>query len=118
MNVCPHCGSSPCLPLWRKLCLGPAASARCRECGFRVGVDVAKACIALLPTLALVLLAGFGVVRDPVLLIVLLPLCLFAMFFLYAAWVPLKPDEFSDAGMVAAARERIGAQRGAASTRK
>jgi DNA-directed RNA polymerase subunit RPC12/RpoP len=42
MNRCPHCGEAPCLPLWRKLALGPAGSARCRVCGLRVGVDAAN----------------------------------------------------------------------------
>lgn len=41
-NDCPHCGASPCLPLWRKafLGLGPRSRARCQECDLRVAVDI------------------------------------------------------------------------------
>jgi hypothetical protein len=102
MNTCPHCGSPDCLPLWRKFTLGPAASAQCRNCSFKVGVDVAKASAAMAPTGLLIVVAAFGILRDPVTLIVLLILCLGATFFLYGAWVPLRPDELSNARMVKA----------------
>ncbi len=92
------------MPLWRKLCLGPAASARRRVCGFRVGVDVARACLAMLPTAVLVIAAAFGVLRDPVTLVLLLAICLAATFSLYAFWVPLVPDELTNARMVEAGR--------------
>jgi hypothetical protein len=109
VNVCPHCGSQPCLPLWRKLCLGPAGSAHCEVCGCRVGVDVARACLALLPTFLLVVVAAFGLVSDPVVLVLLLLVCLGATFTLYAVWVPLMPDELSNARIVEAGRARIAA---------
>jgi hypothetical protein len=111
MNTCPHCGSEPCLPLWRKLCLGPAGHAQCQVCGCRVGVDVAKACLAMLPGFLLVVVAGFGLVRGPVALVVLLVVCLAAVFMLYAVWVPLMADELSNATIVAAGRARIAAQK-------
>ena len=109
MNTCPHCGSEPCLPLWRKLCLGPAASAHCQVCGFRVGVDIPKACFAMLPTLLLIIVAAFGILRDPIALVVLLIACLGATFGLYALWVPLLPDELTNARMVETGRARIAA---------
>jgi hypothetical protein len=107
VNTCPHCGSADCLPLWRKLTLGPAASARCRMCGFKVGVDVAKACAAMLPTGLLVIITAFGVLRDPVTLVLLLVLCLGVTFVLYVTWVPLMPDELASPRMVEAGRARI-----------
>ncbi len=110
-NTCPHCGTTECLPLWRKLSLGPAASTQCRVCGFKVGVDVAKACAAMLPTGLLVIVASGGLLRDPVTLIVLLIVCLGVTCVLYAAWAPLMPDELTNQRMVQAGRARIAAQR-------
>jgi prepilin signal peptidase PulO-like enzyme (type II secretory pathway) len=112
VNTCPHCGSADCLPLWRKFTLGPAASAQCRICGFKVGVDVAKAWLAMLPTALLVIATAFGLLRDPVTLVLLLLLCLGATFILYAVWVPLLPDELTNVRMVEAGRARIAEQRG------
>jgi uncharacterized membrane protein YoaK (UPF0700 family) len=114
MNSCPHCKADPCLPLWRKLLLGPASSARCPVCGYRVGVDVARACLMMLSSLLPVMAAAGGMLRDPVALVTLLLLCLIFMFALYAFWVPLKPDELTNATMVAAGRARIAAQKQAA----
>jgi hypothetical protein len=111
MNTCPHCGADPCLLLWRKLCLGPASSATCQVCGCRVGVDVVKACMALLPTFLLILVAGFGLLHDPIALIALLVACLGVTALLYALWVPLLADELTNARIVAAGRERIAAQK-------
>ena len=111
MNKCPHCKSDPCLPLWRKLTLGPSGSAHCQVCGYRVGVDVVQAWLAMLPTLVLVLVAATGIVTDAVTLIVLLIACLALTFTLYAAWVRLMPDELTTAGMVEAGRARIAAKK-------
>src|SRR5215475_13459544 len=106
---CPHCNSAPCLPWWRKLTLGPTSSAHCQVCGYQVGVDVARACVALLPTLLLVVATAIGLITDPIALVGLLLLCLAVMFTLYAEWVPLMPDEFTTASMVEAGRARIAA---------
>jgi hypothetical protein len=103
-NICPHCGAEPCVPAWRKLVLGPGASAHCEICGFRVGVGIAQAWLAMLPTLLLVALAAFGILTDPVALIVLLALCLAVTFTAYLVWVPLIPDELTNARMVEEAR--------------
>jgi hypothetical protein len=110
MNRCPHCKSDPCLPLWRKLALGPTGSAHCQVCGYRVGANVARAWLAMSPTLVLVIAAGTGLIADPILLSGLLILCLTLMFTLYAVWVPLMPDELTTAGMVEAGRARIAAK--------
>jgi hypothetical protein len=111
MNTCPHCKADPCLPLWRKLTLGPISSANCQVCGYRVGVDVVRAWLAMLPTLLLVVATATGFIRDPVLLVGLLFVCLTATFTLYAAWVPLMPDELTNPSMVEAGRARIAAQK-------
>jgi hypothetical protein len=107
-NTCPHCGAAACLPLWRKLLLGPAASAPCRICGFRVAVEVVRAWLAMSPTLLLVLLAVLHLVTGPVALVLLLVLCLGATGGGYLFWVPLVPDELTSARMVEAARARRG----------
>jgi hypothetical protein len=111
MNKCPHCKSDPCLPLWRKLTLGPSGSAHCQVCGYRVGVDVIRAWLAMLPTLLLVLVTATGIMTDPILLVGLLVACLALTFTLYAVWVPLMPDELTTAGMVEAGRARIAAKK-------
>jgi hypothetical protein len=111
MNKCPHCKSDPCLPLWRKLTLGPSGSAHCQVCGYRVGVDVIRAWLAMLPTLLLVLVTATGIITDPILLVGLLVACLALTFTLYAVWVPLMPDELTTAGMVEAGRARIAAKK-------
>jgi hypothetical protein len=111
MNKCPHCKSDPCLPLWRKLTLGPTGSAHCQVCGYRVGVDVARAWLAMLPTLVLLIAAATGIVTDPIVLLGLLVACLALTFTLYAVWVPLMPDELTTAGMVEAGRARIAAKK-------
>jgi uncharacterized membrane protein YphA (DoxX/SURF4 family) len=113
MNTCPHCKSEPCLPLWRKLTLGPLSSAYCQVCGYKVGVDIARAWAAMLPTLLLVIAAATGLLRDPVALVVLLLLCLTTTFTLYAAWVPLKPDELTSARMVEEGKARVAAEKAA-----
>ncbi|HWW03988.1 hypothetical protein [Collimonas sp.] len=79
-----------------------------------MGVDVARACLAMLPTLLLVIVAGFGLVRDPIALAISLLLCLACMLALYALWVPLRPEELSNPNIVASGRARISASKQAA----
>jgi len=97
--------------LWRKLTLGPAGSAHCQVCGYRVGVDIVRAWLAMLPTLLLVIGTVSGLVTDPLALLGLLFLCLILTFTLYAVWVPLMPEELTTAGMVEAGRARIAAEK-------
>jgi hypothetical protein len=118
MNVCPHCKADPCLPLWRKLLLGPMSSAQCQVCGYRVGVDVTRAWIAMLPSLLVVGMAVAGVLRDPTVLAPAALICLAATAILYIAWVPLLPDELTNASMVEAGRARIAAEKHAANTQR
>jgi RNA polymerase subunit RPABC4/transcription elongation factor Spt4 len=59
-NACPHCGSNPAVSFWRKSCLGPAVTTKCRACKKKVSVSWASllvvipivAGIACAPTLA------------------------------------------------------------------
>jgi len=111
MNRCPHCGGEPCLPLWRKLTLGPGGRASCQLCGLRVAVDVVRAWLVMLPTLMLILVVGLGLMRDVVAMLLLLLLVLGGMFVGYVAWVPLRIDQLSNAAMVQAGRDRIAARR-------
>lgn len=113
MNRCPHCKAEPCIPLWRKLCLGPAATACCQICDCKVGVDVSRACLAMLPVLLLVIAAGVGLVREPVALVISLLLSLACMLALYTLWVPLLPAELTNPNMVVIGRARIAAKQAA-----
>jgi hypothetical protein len=120
MNTCPHCNANPCLPLWRKPFMGPTSTARCQVCGYRVGLDVQRACLAMLPTLvaviAAVIAAIAGALQALVLTAGLLLLGLILTFMLNDSWVPLRPDELTTASMVEAGRARAAAQKQAART--
>jgi hypothetical protein len=52
---CPHC-HGPGIPAWRKMCLGPAASAKCGNCGGAVSVPW-SAMLAGTPFLAAIVVA-------------------------------------------------------------
>jgi hypothetical protein len=67
----------------------------------------------MLPTLALVVAAGFGLLRDVVALVVLLALCLGGMVASYVLWVPLVAEQLSSPAIVQAGRNRIAAQHSA-----
>lgn len=110
MTTCPHCGSPACMPLWRKLCMGPLSRVRCRVCGCRVAVDLPRACLAMLPTVLLLVLAQLHLLVDPLLLIGLSALGLCIAFFAYAFWVPLVCSEISNAYSVEVGRARVAAK--------
>ena len=111
MNICPHCRAYPCLPFWRRLSLGPAATAHCRECGYRVRVDFYRFWLAALPTLLLIIAISSGVLRSVPAALILLPLCLAFNFIVNSLWVPLRWDELTNASMVQAGRDRIAAEK-------
>ena len=54
---CPHC-HKPAIPVWRKLCLGPAIPAKCRACGAAVGVP-SSAMWVMIPFLVAITIAAF-----------------------------------------------------------
>lgn len=117
MNVCPHCHSNRCLPLWRKLCLGPAGSTRCRVCGLKIAVVAGKAWPVMLAGLAailsMVMLAGFSEfigATELRLWLALFSATLLACIVLYAARVPLRIDELSNPALVAEGRAAIAAR--------
>ena len=116
-NSCPHCKADPCLPCWRKLFLGPRSTARCRTCGYRVGVDIARALLAELPAwlwiftvVLIIVFTGRWRVLATFFPVVLLS-GLVWRFLLYAFEVPLLPDELTSPSMVEAGRARIAAQK-------
>jgi hypothetical protein len=106
MNTCPFCDSTPCLPAWRKLMLGPSASARCRVCGLKVTAEAKRAWPAMLPTIAITIAAGLRLITDPVALLVLLVVCLTATALLYMFWVRLVPNQITSAAMLQEAKAR------------
>jgi len=86
-NRCPHCGETA-FPTWRKLLLGPAASAKCRQCGTRLGVDKRKAWAVMLPAIFVIIAANW--IPDTALAVTVLLLDVVVLFVVYAAWVPLQ----------------------------
>ena len=94
-TTCKHCGTTTCLPLWRKLTLGPSGTAHCRVCGLKVGVDVAKAVIALIPAFLILVIPVVALVIAPVALVITFVACLDLSAGLYLFCVPLRVDEFS-----------------------
>ncbi|MBO9663629.1 hypothetical protein [Dokdonella sp.] len=118
MNVCPHCHSNHCLPLWRKLCLGPAGSTRCRVCGLKIAIVAGKAWPVMLAGLAailsMVVLAGFSefiAAADLRRWLALFAAVLLACIALYAVRVPLRVDELSNADLVARGRAEVAARK-------
>jgi len=87
LNGCPHCGQTA-FPLWRKLLLGPAASAKCRHCGTRLGVHKRKAWAVMLP--AILVIIGANWVPDTSIAVAILLLDVIVLFVVYAVRVPLE----------------------------
>lgn len=108
-NLCPHCGAQPCLPVWRKLCLGPMASARCRTCGLKVTVAPLQAGLALAPTLLFLVLARLGMLGDLTTTLLLMGASLVGTIIAYVVWVPLALDQISNATIVAEGKARVAA---------
>ena len=50
MHLCPHC-NKPGITTMRKLFLGPAWPATCKQCGQKIGASYAKAYLAAVPLL-------------------------------------------------------------------
>jgi hypothetical protein len=111
VNKCPHCGAEPCLPLWRKLTLGPASKAHCQVCDCLVGVEALRASGAMLPVFLLIFAVATGLLQDISAMLVLLAVTVAAMFALYASWVPLMPEQISSPNTIEAGRARRAARR-------
>jgi len=86
-NRCPHCGNTA-FPTWRKLLLGPAATAKCRACGQLIGVDKRKAWLVMLPAILVIVAAPAS--PDLALGLAAIALDVVALFVVYALWVPLE----------------------------
>jgi hypothetical protein len=54
---CPHC-HQPGIPAWRKMCLGPATSAKCDNCGGAVSVPWSSM-LAVTPLLLAIAISAF-----------------------------------------------------------
>ncbi len=106
VNKCPHCGAEPCLPLWRKLTLGPASKAHCRVCDCLVGVEALRASAAMLPVFLLIAAVATGLLQDVVGMLVLLVVTVGGMVALYVGWVPLMPEQISSPNTIEAGRAR------------
>lgn len=107
-NSCPFCDAAPCLPLWRKLTLGPAVSAQCRTCGLKVTVEAGRAWIAMVPILLLVAATVTHLVVTPAVLLSLLVVCIALSCGLYVRWVRLVPGQITSAAMLDEARRKKG----------
>ena len=82
---CPAC-HQPAIPLWRKMCLGPATSAKCPNCGARYSVPY-SAMLAVIPFLIAIVAAQ--VVRPVALAAVLVVAGGLVMSWIYWKFVPL-----------------------------
>jgi len=88
MYICPHC-NQPGISVLRKLYLGPAIPATCKNCGKKVGVPWS----AMFVTVAGII-AYFSILLfvDSILLIVaVLVVVFFIMSFIHLKWIPLIP---------------------------
>ena len=102
-TTCPHCGLDA-MAAWRKLALGPVATASCRRCGLKVSTAVPRALIAFVPTLVAVALVLSGLVRAPSVLITIGAVGWLATCWLYLVWVPLVPRQVTRRAAVLAAQ--------------
>jgi hypothetical protein len=82
---CPNCHQQA-IPLWRKMCLGPATSAACANCGTRVSVPY-SAMLAVIPFLIAIVAAQF--VGSIVLAGALLIVAALVMCWIHYKFVPL-----------------------------
>ena len=81
---CPNCHQKT-IPLWRKMCLGPATSTTCANCGASMSVPYA-AMLAAVPFLGAALVAQAVAWPVAVTLVIAGAVALFA---LYYKFVPL-----------------------------
>jgi Flp pilus assembly protein TadB len=82
---CPHC-HQPGIPVWRKMCLGPATLAKCGNCGRAVSVPW-SAIWAGTPFFAAIVIATF--VSSTLVAAALWILGAAVMAWLYSRYVPL-----------------------------
>jgi hypothetical protein len=84
---CPHCGK-PGISVLRKMCLGPALPATCKECGQKVGVPYSSM-LAVIPLIAVMLVSAL---TEPFAFEAALWVGGFlVMSIIHVRWVPLEP---------------------------
>jgi len=98
-TTCPHCGLDA-LSAWRKLALGPAATANCRRCGLKVSAAVPQALLSFVPCVVVL----SGIVRGTGPLIAIGAGGWAFTSVLYLVWVPLVARQVTRQDAVAAAR--------------
>lgn len=108
LTTCPHCGLLA-MPAWRKLALGPAATASCRSCGLAVGVAPLRALASFTPSAVLVLAVSVGWLTQPVAMVAGAVVAVAATSLAYLVAVPLVRRQLTDAQAVRAARLRAAA---------
>lgn len=89
MYKCPHCGK-PGISVWRKLWLGPAIPATCKQCGNKVGVPYSSAMFVMIPfiiaTALTVIYIDSITLKIAICVVLTLILCV-----IYLKYVPLVP---------------------------
>jgi hypothetical protein len=83
---CPNCHQKA-MPLWRKMCLGPATSAACANCGTRVSVPYSSM-LTVIPFLIAIVAARF-VGSTAIAAVVLVIAGALVMGWLHYQFVPL-----------------------------
>jgi len=102
-TTCPHCGLDA-LSAWRKLALGPAATANCRRCGLKVSAAVPQALLSFVPCVVAIAVVLSGIVRSTGPLIAIGAGGWAFTSVLYLVWVPLVARQVTRQDAVAAAR--------------
>jgi len=87
MYKCPHC-NKPGISVWRKLWIGSAIPATCKQCGKKVGVPYATT-FAMIPFIFAIVLTGS--VGPAMLRIATWVVGFLIMGVIQLKWVPLVP---------------------------
>lgn len=114
MNECPHCHAQQCIPIRRKLLLGPEGSSHCHSCGLRVAVPVGRWWLVALPEISAVtgifVVIAFGRFMSNAAFLSIefvLSAVVLACLAFRAVWLPLRPDELSNATLVKKGRTEV-----------
>src|SRR6218665_2660831 len=91
-TTCPHCGLDA-LSFWRKLALGPVATATCRRCGLKVSAAVPQGLLSFLPSGVAIAVVLSGAVRGTGALVAIGAVGWAFTSLLYLVWVPLVPRQ-------------------------
>ena len=90
MYLCPIC-NQPGIPVWYKLCLGPAFPARCKQCGKKVGLPSYTMLTTITTVIPLALYLVDFIEFQPFLLLTVFIGIILSI--IYLKWIPLIPKE-------------------------